>query len=66
VGKVTIGVLAFVAGGVAGGLVVQWYAKKHGLELFGQAAGDQFFGEGSLGSSILGGLGGIIDQRRTS
>jgi hypothetical protein len=66
VGKVTIGVLAFVAGGVAGGLFVQWYAKRHGLELFGQAAGDQLFGEGSFGSAVLGGLGGLLDQRRAS
>lgn len=62
--KVTIGVLAFAAGAVAGGLFVKWYVQTHAGGIAAGKLGESLFGEGSTGAKILGGIGGAIDEVR--
>ena len=54
-GKVLIGVLAFVAGAAAGAAAVSAYFKKHGAALVVQGAADKIFGEGSAVGKAVGG-----------
>lgn len=63
-GKVAIGILAFAAGAVAGGLFVQWYVKRHAGQLAGDAIGAAIFGEGTTGAKILGGILATTDELR--
>jgi len=52
VGKVAIGLIAFAAGAVVGGLVVKAYLQQHGLGLVLQGGLDKFFGQGSTAGKL--------------
>lgn len=64
-GKLAIGVLAFSAGAVAGGLFVRWYVQTHALGLVGEKAGAAIFGEGTAGAKVLGGILNTVDEVRS-
>lgn len=61
VGKVIVGMLAFAAGAVVGGLVVKRYVETHPGELVLGGIGARIFGEGSRGERITGAVGAIVD-----
>ena len=60
-GKIAIGVLAFVAGGIVGVVATRQYFKAHALELTTTGILDKFFGEGSKAGVVGGGVASIIE-----
>jgi len=60
-GKITIGILAFAAGGIVGVIATREYVKRHALELTTTGIFDKFFGEDSTAGKVGGGVAAIIE-----
>lgn len=62
-GKLAVGLLAFAAGALVGGLAVGYYVKQH----YAGIAADQLgaaLGLGPSGTKILGGILNTVDELR--
>jgi hypothetical protein len=56
--------VAFVAGGVAGALLLRWYIMTHPGEIVGDVIADKLgLAKDGAGRKFITGVGGIIDQQ---